>query len=420
MTEAKQLSKGRMVLALAALFLSSMCTLGDLVINPIVANLYEVFAGDPEWLINFGITGPALVGLPFGLLAGFMCDRMDKKWVMVAGFAIFTLSAVFGAQSNIYAFVTLRCFATGVGWGITNTAALSILADMFPNEDEHGKYVGWYNSVMSIMGALMAAVAGFLAVAAWQNAFFTYWIAVPVLIMLIVFLPKLPPSHVAAKGDDKPAAVAPKGWWVKTLPLAVQVFFIAICYFVMLYMIAVYVVDAGVGDEAFIGMLASAGTIATAVASLIFGAVYKRMKNFVYIPATIIMGTCFIAMGFFPNPAVTVVCVVGAGVFWPFYFCYFYVRVTELVPASKAGTATSIVAFSDGLAATGSSYLLTGIVGATGLTAVQAWPIFGYVLIAVAVVSLVFALSTRKGRKSNGQTVQDEANVARDEGLGNK
>ncbi len=61
MTEAKQLSKGRMVLALAALFLSSMCTLGDLVVNPIVANLYEVFANDPEWLINFGITGPALV-----------------------------------------------------------------------------------------------------------------------------------------------------------------------------------------------------------------------------------------------------------------------------------------------------------------------------------------------------------------------
>ena len=336
---------------------------------------------------------------------------------MVAGFAIFTVSAVFGAQENIYAFVTLRCFATGVGWGITNTAALSILADMFPNEDEHGKYVGWYNSVMSIMGAIMAAVAGVLAVSAWQNAFFTYWISVPVLIMLIVFLPKLPPSHIAAKSENK-SAPAPKGWWVKTLPLAVQVFFIAICYFVMLYMIAVYVMDAGVGDEAFIGMLASAGTIATAVASLIFGAVYKRMKNFVYIPATIIMGVCFIAMGFFPNPVVTIVCVVVAGFFWPFYFCYFYVRVTELVPASKAGTATSIVAFSDGLAAAGSSYLLTGIVGATGLTAVQAWPIFGYVLIAVAVVSLVFVLSMRKGGKA--QSVQEQANEARDEGLGNK
>ncbi len=51
-----------------------------------------------------------------GLLQVLLCDRIDKKWVMVAGFAIFTVSAVFGAQENIYAFVTLRCFATGVGW----------------------------------------------------------------------------------------------------------------------------------------------------------------------------------------------------------------------------------------------------------------------------------------------------------------
>ncbi len=53
-----------------------------------------------------------------------------------------------------------------------------------------------------------------------------------------------------------------------------------------------------------------------------------------------------------------------------------------------------------------------------GLTAVQAWPIFGYVLIAVAVVSLVFVLSMRKGGKA--QSVQEQANEARDEGLGNK
>lgn len=429
MTEAKQLSKGRLFLALAALFLSSMCTLGDLVINPIVANLYEIFADDPEWLINFAVTGPALVGLPFGLLAGVLCDRMDKKWIMVIGFAIFTVSAVFGAVDDIYLFTTLRCLATGVGWGITNTAALAILADMFPNEDEHGKFVGWYNSAMSIMGALMAAVAGMLAVAAWQNAFFAYWISIPVLVMLIVFLPKMPPSHVANAESGAKKAAAPAGWWTKLVPLTIQVFFVAICYFVMLYMIAVYVVDAGVGDEAFIGMLASAGTIATAVASIIFGAVYKRMKNFVYVPALFIMAACFIVMGFFPSPVTTILGVVVAGFFWPFYFCYFYVRATELVPASKGGTATSIVAFSDGLAAAGSSYLLTGLVGATGMTAVGVWPIMGYALIAVAVVSVIYLLVFRNAPVANVQdasgsasekTIEVEAEEAHDKGLGNK
>ncbi|HIS41167.1 MAG TPA: MFS transporter [Candidatus Aphodovivens avistercoris] len=401
MTTANSMKKGRLFLALLALFLSSMCTLGDLVVSPITANLYEVFAGEPEWLINFGVTGPALVGLPFGILAGLLCDRVNKKWVMVVGFAIFTVSAVFGAVDNIYLFVVLRCCATGVGWGITNTAALSILAELFTDEDEHGKYVGWYNSVMSIMGALMSAIAGILAVTAWQNAFYTYLIAVPVLVMLIVFLPnfngnKQEKNAPAAAEESVRAAPVKPGWWKATIPLAIQVFFIAICYFVLLYMIAVYVTDAGVGDEAFIGMITSVATICTAITSALFGFFYKKMKNFIYVPTMIVLGLVFLGMGFFPSAAMTVIGVAVGGLMWPFYFCYFYVRVAELVPASKVGTATSIVAFADGLAAAGSSYLLTGLMGSLGMTSVQVWPIFGVTLIVVVAISMIWVAAMRK------------------------
>ena len=399
MTEARDLPKGKLVLALVALFLSSMCTLGDLVVNPIVANLYEVFADSPEWLINLGITGPALVGLPFGFIAGVLCDRIDKKWVMVIGFAIFVISACCGALiTNIYYFVALRLCATGIGWGITNTAALAILADLFTDEDEHGKYVGWYNTVMSLLGAGMAAVAGMLAAGGtWQSAFSTYLISIPVLIMLIVFLPSFKPKAKAADSDDSAAGEAvPSGWWTKLIPLTVQVFFAALCYFVMLYMIALFVADAGAGDEAFIGMLASAGTIATAVGSFVFGAAYKRMKNAVYLPALFIMGICFLAMAFMPTAPIVTACVVVAGFFWPFYFCYFYTRCTELAPASRAGTATSIVAVSDGLAAAGCSYALTGLMGTMGATSVQVWPVFGVILIVVGVISCIWFAATRK------------------------
>ena len=399
MTEARELPKGKLVLALVALFLSSMCTLGDLVVNPIVANLYEVFADSPEWLINLGITGPALVGLPFGFIAGVLCDRMDKKWVMVVGFAIFVASACCGALiTNIYYFVALRLCATGIGWGITNTAALAILADLFTDEDEHGKYVGWYNTVMSLMGAGMAAVAGMLAAGGtWQSAFQTYLISIPILVMLIVFLPSFKPKAKAAGADEANAdETVPSGWWTKLIPLTVQVFFVALCYFVMLYMIALFVTDAAAGDEAFIGMLASAGTIATAVGSFVFGSVYKRMKNAVYLPALFIMGICFLAMAFMPSAPVITACVIVAGFFWPFYFCFFYTRCTELAPASRAGTATSIVAVSDGLAAAGCSYALTGLMGTMGATSVQVWPIFGVILFIVGIVSCIWFFATRK------------------------
>ncbi|MGI6032443.1 MAG: MFS transporter [Coriobacteriales bacterium] len=403
MTEASDVSKTRLILALTALFLSSMCTLGDLVINPIAANLYEVFADQPEWLINLGITGPALVGLPFGLLAGFLCDRMDKKNVMVIGFAIFTVSACLGgAVVNIYYFVSLRLCATGIGWGITNTAALAILADLFTDETEHGKYVGRYNAVMSIMGAIMAAVSGMFAVNGWQHAFSTYLISIPILIMLVVFLPKFPPHEVktADTADADEEEIVQKGWAKKLIPLTIQVFFVAVCYFVLLYMNGLFVTDAGAGDESFIGLLASAGTLATAVGSLVFGRVYAKMKSAVYLPALFIMGICLLVMAMAPVAAVIMACVIIAGFFWPFYFCYFYTRATELVPASKAGTATSIVALSDGLAATACSYALTGFMGAFNTTSVAVWPIFGVTLLVVGVISCIWFAASNKKNKS--------------------
>lgn len=396
----REMSKGRMVLMLAAIFLSSMCTMGDMVVTPIAANLYGVFAGEPEWLINLGITGPALVGLPFCVAAGWFSDHFDKKYLLVGGFALFTVSAIYGAMvENVYYFVALRLLATGVGWGITNSAALAILADLFTNEDEHAKYVGWYNSVMSVMGALLSFVAGVLAVTAWQNAFQIYWIAAPVLVMLVVFLPKFPTKaqQRQEKGTPVPAKVEP-GWWKAIVPLTVQVFFIALCYFVLLYMISLYVADSGVGNEAFTGTLASIMTIATAVSSVIFGAVYKRMKNMVYFPFVALIAAGFIAMGLAPSQIVAIVCCAVMGFSWPFYFCYFYVRVTELVPEERAGTATGTVAIADGLAAAGCSYFLVGLMEGLGMTSVQVWPVIGVVLAAVLVVSFVWTLVKREPR----------------------
>ena len=427
MTHAADVPKWRMVLALAALFLSSMCTMGDLVISPIAADIYEVFADAPTALINLGVTGPALVGLPFGLATGVLCDRMDKKKIMVIGFLIFTVSSVFGiAQVNVYYFVVMRLFATGVGWGITNTAALSILADMFTDENEHAKYVGWYNAAMSIIGAILASSAGALAVGGWTHAYYTYVIAIPVLIMLIVFLPACPPRSGAKAGEETPIAEQVeevygastssaaamgralfnsdeesqqrRGWWGHLALLAVQVFFVAMLYFVILYMIGLYVADVQAGDEAFVGILTSVMTVSTALGSLVFGAVYKRLRNAVYLPALAVIGCVFFVLAFIPKVPVIVAALAVAGFMWPFYFCFFYTRCTEIVPESKQSTSTSIVAAADGLAVTGCSYLLTGSMAVTGGGCASVYPIFGAMMLVITVISAVYWFA--KARKN--------------------
>lgn len=411
MVDATHVPKARLVLAIAALFLSSMCTMGDLVISPIVADVYTAFADAPLWLVNLGITGPALVGLPFGLLTGYLCDRADKRFIMIAGFAVFTVSAVFGMViENVYYFVAMRLLATGVGWGITNTAAFAILADLFTDDSQHAKYVGWYNSVMSVLGAVLASLAGFLALGGWTHAYATYWLAVPVLVMLIAFLPHFPPradtveriESVHGKSRSSAAALArglvaaqegaPKepGWWRRLAPLAIQVFFVACLYFIILYLIGVYVSDKGLGDEAFVGMLTSIMTLATAAGSIIFGAVYAKLGNRVYLPALAAIGAVFFVLAFADSQVVAMIALAVAGFAWPFYFCFFYTHCTELVPKDKKGVSTSIVAAANGLAVTACSHVLTGAMAATGGTCTDVYPLFGTIMLVVLVISVVW------------------------------
>lgn len=402
----KQMSRGRLIATIAVLFFSSICTMGDIVISPIVTNIYEQFADSPEWLIDLGITGPALVGIPFAFLSGWLCDRIDKKWLMVVGFAIFTVSACCGALiTNIYYFVFMRCCATGVGWGLTNSCAYSIYADLFTDEGEHGKIVGWYETFMGVLSAILTAVSGVVAESSgmWQNSFSLYLVSIPILILLIVLLPSLPPKKNADEDGDaaeKSEKDENAGWGGRLVLFSIRGFLVFICFFVIMYMISLYVTDSGIGAEAFTGTLGSVSALSTAIASFLFGFAYKKFRDAVYLPSLFIMAGGFFVMGAIQTQAVTIACIAVMAFFWPFFYCYMYTHVTEIVPQNRQGLATGTIAVVDGLASAGCSYLLTISEDIMGVTScIPVWPIMGWILLVVAIVSVIYYVSTRRRQK---------------------
>lgn len=386
------MSRGRLVLTVAVLFLSSICTMGDIVVSPIANDFYSIYSDSPEWLVNIGITGPALVGIPFCLLSGWLCDHFNKKWLMVIGFAIFTVSAVFGAAiTNVYYFIVTRCLATGVGWGLTNACAYSIFADLFPSDEMHGKIVGWYETFMGILSAVISIVAGIAAATGvWQDAFNVYLISIPILVLLVVLLPSMPPAISRMSEEERASDEASYvGWQKNVLFFCVKGFLVCVCYMVIMYMMSVYVSDANLGDEAFTGMIGSVTALCTAVASFAFGFVYKKMKASVYLPSLFIMAACFFGMSVVQTQASTLMFAGISAAAWPFFYCYFYTHITEIVPASKQGIATGLAAVCDGLASAGCSYLLTFSQQIAGVDSViPVWPVMGYILLAVGIVSV--------------------------------
>ncbi len=397
----KTYTKLRVLFILAALFLSSMCTIGDMAVVPIFGNLYSVF---PQVnLVNAIVSMPSLVGIPFCFIGGILCDKSNKKYVMTVGFALFTISAVFGcAVENVYYMLIMRNIATGVAWGLTSSAAVSIIAEMFVDEKTRGTVNGLYNSIMTLIGATMSMVSGIMAVSGWQNAFRTYLPAIPVLILLILFLPSLPAKKEISVPASKEKELNTENskslnWLIPLLPLLLQIFFIGACYYVIAFMISVYVADTGIGNEAFTGSLASIGTICSCIASATFGFIYKKLNKATPLPSFAVIGAGFLVMAAFPSKAVALAACGIMGAAWGIFYSFSVTECTVVVPEEKQGIAIGIVGAFIGLASFLCSYLVTGPQAVMGVTSVlPVFTLLGFVALTVFVISTVIVLSKRK------------------------
>lgn len=411
MTELTSMPKWRVGLMLTAIFLSTFTSMTDQVITPIINIIYEVYSGAPLAAVDFTITGAVLVSLPFILLAGWLCDRFNKKIVIVVSFAIFSFSTILGASVIDITYYCVMRSLTMIGWGMTNVSALAILAQVFPQEDEHGKVVGWYNAAMSVIGALLALLGGALAVSfagdEFRGVYNAYWLTLPILVMLIAFVPSM--KAVASKegeckdGQDS-SEQAPRGneksWWVPLIPLVLIILVVTLCQTEQLVMVSVYVADAGVGDAGFVGIAASIMVVSSTVASLIFGPLYSKMGRAIAAPAIVVVAAGFLIMGFFPSVPSVIAGAILIGFGWSLFFCFFYSRCVELVSANNAGKATSVANFAYSIACALSAYFLTWLMQTFGINAVSCWWIFGVILVVAAIATAAFFAITRSKKEA--------------------
>jgi MFS family permease len=99
---------------------------------------------------------PALAGGVFGLLGGYLTDRLGRRRVLTWSIMIYAVSA-FGAgySTSIEMLLILRC-ATFVGVCVEFVAAVAWLAELFPNPRQRENVLGYTQAFSSLGGFLVA------------------------------------------------------------------------------------------------------------------------------------------------------------------------------------------------------------------------------------------------------------------------
>ena len=152
------------VAAIGFLFDTYELLLLPLIAAPAIAEILQVPVSNPvvtDWVGRL-LWLAALSGGVFGLLGGWLTDRLGRKKVLALSIALYSLSPVAAAFStSLPWFIFFRC-ATFVGVCVEFVAAITWLAELFPEKARKEKVLGWTQAFASVGGLFVTAVNGWI------------------------------------------------------------------------------------------------------------------------------------------------------------------------------------------------------------------------------------------------------------------
>jgi MFS family permease len=178
--------------------------ISELLNVPVESDQIRLWSGRMLWIA-------ALSGGVFGLLGGWMIDRLGRKTVMVGSILLYSLSPVAAALStDLWMLILFRC-TTFIGVCVEAVAAVTWLAELFSEKRSRELAIGWtlafaslggiavtevYNGIVEVLKHDPTAFPrlpvpdGFNGHAAWRYTLLTGLIPGALILLLMPFVPE--------------------------------------------------------------------------------------------------------------------------------------------------------------------------------------------------------------------------------------
>ncbi|MGE5834196.1 MAG: MFS transporter [Acidobacteriota bacterium] len=177
-----------------------------LIIGPALRDLVHAAPGTPAYTQWAGLLFwiPAIAGGTFGLIGGYLTDRLGRRRVLVWSILIYAFSAfAAGFSTTIWAFLFFRC-TTWIGVCVEFVAATAWLAELFSDPKQRERVLA-YTQALSSVGGILVTAANWLCAQygtslpaiygtheAWRYTLMSGVIPALPLILIRPFLPESP------------------------------------------------------------------------------------------------------------------------------------------------------------------------------------------------------------------------------------
>jgi len=285
---------------------------------PILPLLLREFADVPgsSALVPIALTIPALCVALFSPLAGWLCDRLGRKKLLVGALAFYS---VFGFLpwflTDLGAIIASRVLL-GVVEAVIMTVSTALIGDYFEGERRQ-RWIAIQVAVSSVAATVLIAVGGLLGDALGTRGPFLLYLCsllIALAAMLILHEPQRP-TRLSPAGEPQKSALA------IVLPLALITFGVGFAFYTIFVQIGPILEEAGAVTAGMIGL---AGAIVNL--GMVCGAVIFRKFADIAAPPLLSIGLCLAATGylgvalssaFVPITAFATVVCLGIGILLP-------------------------------------------------------------------------------------------------------
>lgn len=391
-----ELSKTQRILFLIAVMFTNINVAADGPIYNIAEPLYAHYSiGQANWIMS----GACFTMMLGSFAAPFIIRKLGKRNALLLSTGIFTLSAIalLMSQKGIWLVAMRSCI--GFSQGITNVVALALITEVFVEESERARYIGFFNASMNVVYGTVAIVSGMLVDrVGWFHAFDVYYAAIPMLILVILFIPNIESSQEQDTVKETGGVANEKekiGFDFWALYLLALVFFTTAMIFG--YFKTVYNAEFQICSVTEIGIQSTVGQIASVVAGLVFGFVFMKTRRYLISICYLILAGCLLMCGMWHTMTMFWVQIIVQNIAYGLAFSALYSVVPEIIPASKLEFGMSLITIAYSFGGFIATYFVTFVMSVFRTESLCPVLIFSAGIMAVVtVLEFFFAVKSRK------------------------
>ncbi|GMA55093.1 hypothetical protein GCM10025857_64500 [Alicyclobacillus contaminans] len=172
-------------------------------VSGVTPTLLKAFSSYSRSSIEFLVSIPSVSMIIMIALSPIIARIFSERITIVLGLLIAGLAGITPAFTSSFSLIFISRIITGIGFGLINTQAVSIISERFTGK-ERAHLLGYRTSIETLGQAILTLIAGQLLILGWQPAFLIYSIAFPILILYLLFVPRKPVSprkSTAGKGS---------------------------------------------------------------------------------------------------------------------------------------------------------------------------------------------------------------------------